>query len=698
MVEIGPVRRRRSILSGCVAIAVIATLFFIGSHVFTKSNFIDISQFSAVDSYNINDDSNAVEAAKKADSLIPQINHMLNDPAPLRDLYLSNKHQGYVNYGSTGNMPDDGINYLKNSNKGDNKNNKNNDNHNKNINNQNDDSKVDSAESDANDRSIPLSDVYIPDEEAFSKIKTEEFIKGDITFQNFFSHILKLISHNHLSFPLKRRMQLENGKPIIDNVLFYEYPEDRLSEQDLYQFFDFPQNFIDDLKIKHENVVRGIPDIVPHFYKGDGYVVVGGGIYSWYALLGIETLRKVGSTLPVEVFLPDKNDYEYEFCDKILPKLNARCIEMSTIFNADSLKGFDVQGYQYKAFALLASSFENAFLLDSDSYPVQNPDVLFESELYDEYKMITWPDFWRRTTSPIFYEIRKTEIGMVPVRHLNDFFISPEYLSYKQGDDISTDVTYHDRAGTIPDFTTESGEMLINKRLHFKTLILALYYNHDGPYGYYPLLSQGGAGEGDKETFVASANYYGYKYYQVTKKPERFYGWFNEVQNYEHSTIVQYNPLSDYELLQKTKEQMRKDIETEKENYVYDYNKYFSHVFTSATVDPMFYHVHDPKMDPFKIMDKKWTENLDGKKIRNMGEDFPRVNFDLELFVWGTINHYICELRLEFSAFDGKNWGMLCKDFMPEQLKYLRESSKKIYDAYDANNVVEQIQGGRIWK
>jgi len=211
------------------------------------------------------------------------------------------------------------------------------------------------------------------------------------------------------------------------------------------------------------------------------------------------------------------------------------------------LKDFDVQGYQYKAFALLASSFENAFLLDADAYPVTNPDVLFTSDLYSEYQMITWPDLWRRTTSPVFYEIRRTEIGMVPVRHLNDFFVNPKFMVYNREEDIASSVTYHDRAGTIPDWATESGEMLINKKLHFRSLILALYYNFDGPYGYYPLLSQGGAGEGDKETFVAAANYYNLKYYQVNKKPQRFSGWYNfDSKIWEHSTLVQYSPLSDF--------------------------------------------------------------------------------------------------------------------------------------------------------
>lgn len=634
------------------------------------------------------------QTEKKESELLNQVNDksetLLNDAEELRKLYLTKEHDGMINLGSTGNMADQKLNVLKLKDK---------------MSELEELEVKENLESKENlksnpaekDRSMPLSDSMIPDEESFSKIKTDDFIKGDITFQNFFSHILELIARNHLSFPLKRRMTLENGKPVIDNVLFYEDTAEILSEQQLYTFFDFPQNFIDDLKMKHENVINGIPDISPNFYSGNGYVSVGGGLYSWYALLGIETLRKVGSTLPVEIFLPNEEDYDYQYCEKILPKLNAKCIEMHRVFGSDALKNFQVEGYQYKAFALLASSFENAFLLDSDTYAVTNPDVLFESELYQNYKMITWPDFWRRTTSPVFYEIRGTEVGMVPVRHLNDFFVNPEFLNYKPEDDVSTAVTYHDRAGTIPDFTTESGEMLINKKEHFKTLILALYYNHDGPYGYYPLLSQGGAGEGDKETFVAAANFYNKKYYQVYKKPERFFGWFNNVQNYEHSTIVQYNPLLDYEMLQNVHTQLRQDMESQGENFVYDYNKYYSDVFTPDVCEPIFYHVHDPKLNPYKIMEEKWTENLEGKKIRNLAEDFPRVNFDLERFLWNVMNHYLCELKLKIPAFDGKDADKMCNEFMVGELAYLDKSSDKITAVYSPTNNVEQMHGGRDW-
>ncbi|GMF05906.1 unnamed protein product [Ambrosiozyma monospora] len=204
--------------------------------------------------------------------------------------------------------------------------------------------------------------------------------------------------------------------------------------------------------------------------------------------------------------------------------------------------------------------------------------------------MITWPDFWRRTTSPLFYQITGQKIGTEQVRHLNDFFTDPKYYAIDSDEDIIFSTPYHDRAGTLPDWTTESGEMLINKKLHFKTLLLSLYYNFDGPYGYYPLLSQGGAGEGDKETFVAAAHYYKLPYYQVYKMADRAYGWYNKEQNYEHSSIVQYDPLTDYENLQQVKKNIEDAIKNEGENFQYDYDKFFTDYFQPYNSKQLFYH------------------------------------------------------------------------------------------------------------
>jgi alpha 1,2-mannosyltransferase len=558
-------------------------------------------------------------------------------------------------------------------------------------------------ESESEGESIAAVDNYgytTEDWDALNAVSISNFLEGDHKVQSFFKHYFKVLAKNQCSYPLERRMKLENGKPIIDNVLFIDSEEELLSESRLFGYFDFPDNFVQDLHEKHRIVASSIPKMQPKFYKGDGYAIVGGGKYSWLAFAGIMSLREVGASLPVEVIIPTQDDYEEYFCEELLPTVNARCVQLEKVFGSLSLRRLKFTGYQLKSLALLASSFENVFLLDSDSYAVTNPEPLFTSDLYKKYKMITWPDFWRRTTSPVYYQIADLDYTGKPVRFINDIFTDPEISASKKTDgeiDPSNDYNLHDLRNTMMDWSTESGEMLINKKVHFKTLLLALYYNYDGPYCYHPLLSQGGAGEGDKETFVAAASYYHLPIYQVYKRPDRAHGFYNKLDEWDHTTIIQYDPITDYENLLKIKESIEHDM-GDLETFDYNYPKYFYEGGKISDSIPMFYHCHDPKFDPVSILLKKQTMVRKNMKLlkrrrRIFGEDFPRGSIDLELSLWQIADKYLCRKKTPFVAFEGSDMDEFCNVELPPQLEFLEKSHNYLIEQYNPNNPYEQLNG-----
>lgn len=531
--------------------------------------------------------------------------------------------------------------------------------------------------------------------ENIKQVDATSFLNGDESTKEFFSQILQLMSNNRLAHPLKQRMKMKNGRAIISPVHLISDYKANLSEVALRRLFNFPPEFIEDATVKHKNVTDNLPNFTPNFYEGKGYVVVGGGKYTWLALLSIEILRSVGSVLPVEVFIPTEEEFEEEFCNTILPKYNARCIQVGNVFDKDLLKELEVSGYQYKSLALLTSSFEHAFLLDSDDYPVTNPDVLFDSALYENYTMITWPDYWRRTTSPLYYDVTGKKVGN-QTRYLNDEHTDSKYFR-KNADDktISYKVQFHDREGTIRDWTTESGQMLINKKVHFKALLLALYYNLEGKFGFYPLLSQGGAGEGDKETFVAAANFYGLDYYQVHKNPDRAYGYFRPGTGVMDTTIVQYDPIRDSELVRYVGRGVDAEIELNKGKFRYDYQTLHQKKITVESSNPMFYHVHDPKMDPFAIYLHKSSFNLKDEKIRNLGGDYPRFGFDLELLLWEKINQHLCLDKTNIAYFNGSSDFLIdsiCTIFMPDQLQFLKQSQELLLNKYNHHSPYDNLR------
>ncbi|KAI3394421.1 hypothetical protein diail_2671 [Diaporthe ilicicola] len=190
-------------------------------------------------------------------------------------------------------------------------------------------------------------------------------------------------------------------------------------------------------------------------------------------------------SLPVEVFLPEE-EYEAQLCEEVLPTLNAVCRTFPEVSGK-------ISHYQYKVFAIILSSFDDVLWLDADSFPLHDSAPLFTSKPFKETGMITWPDLWQTSISPAYSLIAQRKPTHVPARA-----------------------------------STESGQLLVSKSRHWRKLLLAAYYNYYGPGYYYPLLCQGGAGCGDKETFLPAAEAMGLPFYAVEAQPQA-------VGHYKHS-------------------------------------------------------------------------------------------------------------------------------------------------------------------
>lgn len=506
-------------------------------------------------------------------------------------------------------------------------------------------------------------------------------------FQDFMNKYIGTLNDNRMLFPHPERITKNEGKPVIWDTLFLDKSFDLLSQNMLANEMKFSTEFIKDLRLKHKRVVGSLPKGSPTgLYHGNGYVMIGGGIYTWLAFLSIQALRKSGSKLPLELILPSEKDWEPSLCNKVLPhEYNARCLTFSGIFGDDLLSKFGkIKGYQYKVFALLGSSFENTFYLDSDNFAVRNPDYIFKSRLYKRYQMITWPDFWRRTSSPSLYSVLGIKLGGKPIRHLNDVF-TPVDITVSKDDllDPENRINFHDRKGTLMDWSTESGEILMNKTSHFNTLLLSLYYNYDGPAGYHPLLSQGGAGEGDKETYVLAAYYLKKPYYQVYRKPTKLYGTFIKEANWHvDSTIVQMDPVVDYENVKRIIQANRNLLDS-KTSFVYNYDYAYG---THASADglsytPMFYHIHSPKMNPFEYVSDDLFTDMEFEQIRNFGDDYYNIGFDLELWIWQTVKDDLCnsDNRYHFACFTNNNMSLICNNsVVDDRIEWLSRTGREI--------------------
>ena len=312
-------------------------------------------------------------------------------------------------------------------------------------------------------------------------------------------------------------------------------------------------------------------------------------------------LRKTGSTLPVEIFLSDDTEYEPYICDVVLPFLNAQCRMLYTVLDSGPIPS-DIQKYQFKPFAMLFSSFEQILFLDADAFPLVDPNVLFTTEPFLSRPMVLWPDFWGSSVSPLYYEIASRKAPPMNARQ-----------------------------------STESGEVVISKKTHLKTLLLCAYYNYWGPTHYYHLLSQGAAGEGDKETFAAASETVGEPFYQVSE-PIRALGHATEG-GMAGSAMVQFDPAEDYNLTQRGEWRV-------------------SGSSKAPSPRPFFIHANFPKFNPATVFTEQSVNPAfadDGSFTRawTIPEDtIPLLN-DAEKEFWREIMWTACELEDKFNTWHG---------------------------------------------
>lgn len=482
-------------------------------------------------------------------------------------------------------------------------------------------------------------------------------VSGKLTEQSLYTQIFKTLG---------RVAPGKHCPPVLDN-----YPNGRAKEkfhtdkdfifsrEYLNSLLQVDETCLDELSASHSEYMNFIQNTDIQFgdtssVSGNGVVMVGGGRFDFLALMNVQWLKVLKSELPIEVFIGSKKEYDPKFCNEILPRFgdNVKCTLLWDHMSEGLFRKFNIKGFQYKAFALLVSSFENILFLDADNVPTKLPDYLFDSAVYREHNLVLWPDAWARTTSPKFYEdIAHVHLGERPIR---GYFMDEEEFNY------------HDLEGTVPNPTSESGMILVNKKTHSKALLLALYYNIFGPSYFYPLFTQGGAGEGDKETFITAATLMKSKYYQVDHSFS-FIG-YHEDGGFNSKALGQHDPVVDYKnsLLEDKSQKSKPEV--------------------------LFMHLSYPKLTPELLIVKK--QELVNEKTGKHRRLYPGdgINYDFELQIFEVFTQFLC---LEYDSSDdlitvvGKGVGVdlnqfedrktlqkQCHDYFIPHMKFLKENPK----------------------
>ena len=367
-----------------------------------------------------------------------------------------------------------------------------------------------------------------------------------------------------------------------------------------------PESSRQAMRESHQTYVQGIAipqSRMSYMPETRGLVTTAGTEYLPYVIISLRMLRKTGCQLPMEVFLSTERDWEPYICDTVLPSLNARCIVQSPHLRTTA-NNEPPSRYQSKIVSILTSSFSEVLFLDADCFPITDPTKVFTTAPFTTTGLVTFPDYWATTASPIYYSITQTPIPAIDKHQ-----------------------------------TTESGQLFISKPQHERSLLLALYYNHFGKKFYYPLLSQGAAGEGDKDTFLAAASFFNESYYQVRTGVKSLGHMVND--HMDGSAMVQYDPVEDY--LFTTSSTPPADPQSN----------------PNPTPHPMFIHNNFPKFNPRLL----WTEHAHIITDPTTGafrrpwterkEVLDSFGFDVQKSHWREILWVACELEGKLWAWEG---------------------------------------------
>lgn len=313
------------------------------------------------------------------------------------------------------------------------------------------------------------------------------------------------------------------GRNILDDNTKLLKGELPASSEQLGKYLQVSDKEVEELKVVHHEVVEAIPKRLPNrAFSGRGIVLTGGGKYFPMLLVAIRWIREIDQRTPIEVFMGDMSEYEPVYCNDLFRTLNTKCVVLENIMGSQLYKEV-LSKYAFKPLAILMSSFDEVYFMDADSYPIHEPVSVFESKPFEETGMVLNSDYWGRYVSPRFYEIAGVELGGSP-------------------SDVQSE-----RSGAVTGASTESGQLVISKSRHFRSLLLTCYYNLLGLEIFFPLIMQGGPGEGDKDTYSMAATMLGEKFYQTKRMPVTL-GYIDSHGNFQGKAMVQPDPLSDYEI------------------------------------------------------------------------------------------------------------------------------------------------------
>ena len=145
------------------------------------------------------------------------------------------------------------------------------------------------------------------------------------------------------------------------------------------QLFPWPAPYFGDHMTLHASLHRG----------GRGICMTAGDEQAPYLLASIPSFRKLGCTLPIEIFYLGDSDLSEDF------RIELEAIDGVTTRDLSQMvtdEGWRLAGWAGKPFTILFSSFREAIFIDADALFFHDPAILFEDPEYKKTGALFFKD------------------------------------------------------------------------------------------------------------------------------------------------------------------------------------------------------------------------------------------------------------------------------------------------------------------
>ena len=187
-------------------------------------------------------------------------------------------------------------------------------------------------------------------------------------------------------------------------------------------------------------------------------MAAGGRKFFVNAYINIRVIREThGCHLPIELFYLGQEEMSpvaVAYMEKTFA--NLRLIDVYSVADMPTLNRPNLKGYPVKAFAVLLSSFKEVLFLDSDSFPIENPEVAFHFPQYVKSGALFWPDLCN------YFTIRPKAYDVFDLPRPSGMLVLRDDEQYR----------WTDECDVAEPQEWETGEIVVDKERAWKALLM----------------------------------------------------------------------------------------------------------------------------------------------------------------------------------------------------------------------------------